>query len=93
MFHGKRERTETGVSETSSAAGLTGGRTRREIAEDLGVGLAKLTRRPSQERNLRGPNATPVDLHAELTRLQRESAARKPERDILKKAAAFFARE
>ena len=29
---------------------LTGGRTRREIAEDLDVGLSTLTRWPGQER-------------------------------------------
>lgn len=35
----------------------------------------------------------PVDVHAELKRLRRENAVLKQERDILKKAAAFFAKE
>jgi transposase len=35
----------------------------------------------------------PVDLHAELKRLRRENAVLKQERDISKKAAAFFAKE
>ena len=35
----------------------------------------------------------PVDLQAELKRLRRGNAVLKQERDILKKAAAFFAKE
>lgn len=72
---------------------LTSGRTRREIAEDLGIGLSTLTRWLSQERDVREPSEISVDLHAELKRLRRENAVLKQERDILKKAAAFFAKE
>jgi transposase len=72
---------------------LTSGRTRREIAEDLGIGLSTLTRWLSQERDIREPSEAPIDLDAELKRLRRENAVLKQERDILKKAAAFFARE
>jgi transposase len=72
---------------------LTSGRTRREIAEDLGIGLSTLTRWLGQERDVREPSEVPVDLHAELKRLRRENAVLKQDRDILKKAAAFFARE
>lgn len=72
---------------------LTSGRTRREIAEDLGIGLSTLTRWLSQERDAGEPCEATVDLHAELKRLRRENAVLKQERDILKKAAAFFARE
>jgi transposase len=72
---------------------LTSGRTRREIAEDLGIGLSTLTRWLREERDASEPSEAPVDLHAELKRLRRENAVLKQERDILKKAAAFFARE
>jgi transposase len=72
---------------------LTSGRTRREIAEDLGIGLSTLTRWLSQERDYSEPSEAPVDVHAELKRLRRENAILKQERDILKKAAAFFAKE
>jgi transposase len=72
---------------------LTSGRTRREIAEDLGIGLSTLTRWLGQERDVREASEVPVDLHGELKRLRRENAVLKQERDILKKAAAFFARE
>lgn len=72
---------------------LTSGRTRREIAEDLGIGLSTLTRWVSQQRDVGEPGEATVDLHAELKRLRRKNAVLKQERDILKKAAAFFAKE
>ena len=72
---------------------LTSGRTRREIAEDLGIGLSTLTRCLSLERDVGEPSEAPVDIHAELKRPRRENAVLKQERDILKKAAAFFAKE
>jgi transposase len=72
---------------------LTSGRTRREIAEDLGIGLSTLTRWLGRERDAGEPAEASVDLHAELKRLRRENAVLKQERDILKKAAAFFAKE
>jgi len=63
---------------------LTSGRTRREIAKDLGIGLSTLTRWLSRERDTGEPVEASVDLHAELKRLRRENAVLKQERDILK---------
>ncbi|WP_150122192.1 helix-turn-helix domain-containing protein, partial [Sulfitobacter sp. HI0129] len=40
---------------------LTSGRTRREIAEDLRIGLSTLTRWLSQERDAIEPSETPID--------------------------------
>ena len=64
---------------------LTSGRTRREIAEDLGIGLSTLTRWLSQERDASEPIEAQVDLHAELKRLRRKNAVLKQERDIPKR--------
>ena len=64
---------------------LTSGRTRREIAEDLGIGLSTLTRWLGRERDAGEPSEAPVDLRAALKRLRRENAVLKQERDILKK--------
>jgi transposase len=72
---------------------LTSGRTRREIAEDLGIGLSTLTRWVRQDRDADEPLEDEPDLRAELKRLRRENAVLKQERDILKKAAAFFAKD
>jgi transposase len=66
---------------------LSSGRTRREIAEDLGIGLSTLAQWLGQERDATEPREASVDLHAELKRLRRENAVLKQERDILKKAA------
>ena len=65
---------------------LTSGRTRREIAEDLGIGLSTLTRWLGQERGASDPGEAVVDLHSELKRLRRENAVLKQEREILIRA-------
>jgi transposase len=74
----------------------TSGRTQREIAEDLGVGLSMLVRWLSRSRDRAaeapGGSASP-DMAAELKRLRRENEILRQERDILKRATAFFARE
>ena len=75
---------------------LTSGRTQREIAEDLGVGLSTLVRWIGRSRDRAaegtgGPSET--DTAAELKRLRRENEILRQERDILKRATAFFARE
>jgi transposase len=75
---------------------LTSGRTQREIAEDLGVGLSTLVRWIGRSRD-RAAEGTGVpaetDTAAELKRLRRENEILRQERDILKRATAFFARE
>ena len=74
----------------------TSGRTRRETAENLGVGLSTLTRwiARSRDREIDFPdNGRSEDAAAELKRLRRENAILRQERDILKKATVFFARE
>jgi transposase len=75
---------------------LTSGRTQREIAEDLGVGLSTLVRWIGRSRDRAaegtgGPAET--DTAAELKRLRRENEILRQERDILKRATALFARE
>jgi transposase len=74
----------------------TSGRTQREIAEDLGVGLSTLVRwiGRSRDRAADAPvgSASP-DTATELKRLRRENEILRQERDILKRATAFFAKE
>lgn len=71
----------------------TSGRTRREVADHLGIGLSSLTRWIGSGRDEGGVDEADSDLRAELKRLRRENAVLKQEGDILKKAAAFFARD
>ena len=76
----------------------TSGRTKREIAADLGLGLSTLTRwlARSRDRAMDVPERSPPpgeDMAAELKRLRRENEILRQERDILKKATAFFVKE
>jgi len=74
----------------------TSGRTRKEVAEDLGIGLSTLTRWLSRNRDagMKDPSQrkSEEDMAAELKRLRRENEILRQERDMLKKATAFFAR-
>ncbi len=72
---------------------LSSGRPQAEIAEDLGVGLSSLTRWIGQYHGEEMPPEIKGDLEAELKRLRKENSVLRQERDILKKAAAFFAKE
>jgi transposase len=70
---------------------LTSGRSRREIAADLGIGLSTLRhwldRR--REREIDDPPAErQEDMAAELKRLRRENEILRQEREILKRATA-----
>lgn len=74
----------------------TSGRTQRDIAGDFGIGLSTL-RRWLDKRRERDLEAPPLerqeDLAAELKRLRRENEILRQEREMLKRAATFFARE
>ncbi len=59
----------------------------------MGICLSTQTRWLGQERDASEPCEAPADLHAELKRLLHENAVLKQERDIPRKAAAFFPNE
>lgn len=65
---------------------LTGGLTRRQVADELGVGLSTLNKWVNAHRD------TDV-VSPEDRELARENRILKEERDILKKATQFFARQ
>ena len=69
------------------------GRTLKDLASNLGISVSALSRwvRDSREADLlSGPHD---DLAKELKRVRRERDLAIQERDLLKKAAAFFAKE
>lgn len=64
-----------------------------QVAADLGIGKSTLGKWVARHREadlLSGPHD---DMAKELARLRRENEILKAERDLLKKAAAFFAKE
>jgi len=71
------------------------GRSPRELAESLGVSQQTLRSwRRQAQRDLGERDDGPTsDEREELRRLRRENARLRQERDILKRATAFFARE
>ena len=74
---------------------LRAGRTPRELAESLGVSqqtLRNWRRQDELDRHERDDGLT-GDEREELRRLRRENARLTQERDLLKRAAAFFAKE
>ena len=74
----------------------TSGRSRREVASDLGIGLSTLRNWINRRRDRQmeqPPEGRQEDIAAELKRLRRENEVLRQEREILKRATAFFAKE
>jgi transposase len=74
---------------------LRAGRAPRELAQSLGVSEQTLRnwRRQDQVDRHERHGVITTDERAELARLRRENARLQQERDLLKRAAAFFAAE
>lgn len=72
----------------------TSGRPLRQIADDLGCSLESLRHWVKQTKIDSGEaQGLTTDEREELRRLRKENRLLREEREILKKAAAFFARE
>jgi transposase len=77
---------------------LVGGRGLREVARSLEISPKTLQNwvdkgRKGQALLKRGAAAGPTLLEAEVSRLRHENARLRVEKEILKKAAAYFAKE
>ncbi len=72
-----------------------GDKPQRQLAEDLGISDVTLRNWIKQERAERGerPGGLSGDEREELQRLRDENAKLRMEREILSKAAIFFAKE
>lgn len=74
----------------------TGERSLPQIARDLGINdqtLRNWVKRAEIDAGRGAPSELTTDERAELARLRRENRVLQQERDILKKAAAWFAKE
>lgn len=70
---------------------LTSGLTRKQVADDLGVGMSTLNKWITAHRDTDVISKDDLSLSQENDRLRREVRILKEERDILKKATQFFA--
>jgi len=70
---------------------LTSGLTRKQVADDLGVGMSTLNKWITAHRDTDVVSKEDLDLAKENERLRREIRLLKEEREILKKATQFFA--
>lgn len=80
----------------AAALVLDSGRTIRDVGRELGVNhetLRNWVAQLRQERDGSRPSDLVADERAELLRLRRQVAQLELEKEILKKAAVFFARE
>lgn len=74
----------------------TSGKSKSEVARDLGVSVETLRHWLKQAQVDAGhgrPGELTTEERLELQRLRRENRVLREEREILKKAAAFFAKE
>ena len=70
---------------------LTSGLTRKQVADDLGIGMSTLNKWITSHRETDMLSKEDLGLTQENDRLRRENRILKEERDILKKATVFFA--
>ncbi len=68
-------------------------RPRYQVAESLGISDGALASWIKEADRAGQPGALSADERAELTRLRKELAEVKQEREILRKAAQYFAKE
>ena len=70
---------------------LTSGLPRKQVAADFGIGFSTLSRWIQQDRRNPENPGTQSDLEREIAELRKENRLLREERDVLKKAAVFFA--
>ena len=72
---------------------LTSGLSRKQVAPDFGIGFLTLSRWIKEERDTVSTPEPQIDLIHENERLRKEVRMLREEREILKKATQFFAKQ
>ena len=70
--------------------GLTSGLTRKQVADNLGVGMSTLNKWITAHRDTAVVSRDDLELAQENNRLRLENRILKEEREILKKTTVFF---
>jgi transposase len=89
----KRKRYTKEFKEEAAKLVIEGGYTQIEACKNLGVAQKNLSRWVAEAKGTKVQQATKAPESAELVRLKKEIHQLRLEREILKKAAAFFAKE
>ena len=90
----KKRRTYTPEFRAEAVALVVeGGVSQSQVARDLGISQSLLSKWVQKAKVAALPGALTAAEREELRRLRRENNILRQERDILKKAAAFFAKE
>ena len=90
----KKRRTYTPEFRAEAVALVVeGGVSQSQVARDLGIAQSLLSKWVQKAKVAALPGALTAAEREELRRLRRENNILRQERDILKKAAAFFAKE
>ena len=71
--------------------GLTSGLTRKQVADDLGIGMSTLNKWITAHRDTDLVSKKDLDLAKENDLLRREVRLLKEEKEVLKMATVFFA--
>jgi transposase len=92
---GRRSKYPEEFRRNAAKLALDGGRSIRDVARELGVNHETLRNWVESLRRERrdGPAAVSGEERAELARLRRRVAELELEKEVLRKAAVFFARE
>ncbi|GAA0910699.1 transposase [Pseudonocardia zijingensis] len=92
---GRRSKYPEEFRRNAAQLALDGGRSIRDVARELGVNHETLRNWVEALRRERrdGPAAVSGEERAELARLRRRVAELELEKEVLRKAAVFFARE
>ena len=72
---------------------LTSGLSRKQVASDFGISFSTLSRWIKEERDTVSTPEPQIDLIHENERLRKEVRMLREEREILKKATQFFAKQ
>jgi transposase len=89
----KRQKYTKEFKQEAAKLVIEGGHTQVEVSKNLGVANKNLSRWVAQAKGANTQQPVKAPESAELLRLKKENQQLKLEREILKKAAAFFANE
>ena len=90
---GRRDKYTDEFKEEAVRLVVEGGKSGYRVARDIGIAQTTLARWVRQHKSFGSASKSKSDTDEEIERLRRELRQVKQERDFLKSAAAYFARQ